>query len=340
MPHARLILFLIMLGGCARAPQELVLSGRAMGTTYSIKVAAPPSSVDQQVLNEAVQEVLAHIDRTMSGYRSDSEISRFNASSSTEWFDVSADVATVVLAGLQVSEQSGGAFDVTVAPLVEAWGFGAAGEPATLPDANTLRRLRESVGYRRLHARAQPPALRKDLPTLTVDLNGIAPGYAVDLITRRFAALQVANFMIELGGEVRARGRNAQSESWRIAVERPVDSEPTPYAIVQLDDRAVTTSGGYRHYYLRDGRSYSHTIDPRTGRPVEHDLASVVVMGATAMEADAWGTALNVLGSQAGYALAVQQGLAAMFIDVRSGQMHRRATPEFEAQVIWSEGGS
>jgi thiamine biosynthesis lipoprotein len=213
---------------------------------------------------------------------------------------------------------------------VAAWGFGAAGEPIELPDEARLAALKARVGYRRLQARVESPALRKEHAALTVDLNGIAPGYAVDLLAARLQALRIDNFMIDIGGEVRAKGRNAQGELWRIAVERPIDAEPEPYAIVQLDDAAVTTSGEYRHYYDRDGRRYSHTIDPRTGRPVEHSLASVVVIGPTSMHTDAWATAFNVLGTEAGQALATRLGMPVLFIDAQGGELRSVATPQFQ----------
>jgi FAD:protein FMN transferase len=332
--------FLLLAAGCSRTPETIEIAGDTMGTTYSVQVAAAPAAVNNAALHAAIDDVLGLIDRAMSGYRDDSEISRFNASRTTDWFAVSPELATIVRAAGEVSEQSGGVFDVTVAPLVRAWGFGPDGEPSVLPDDAQLATLRAAVGYRNLHARLDPPALRKDIATLTVDLNGIAPGYAVDLLAQRFGSLHVANFMIDIGGEVRARGRNAQGQAWRIAVERPVDAEPEPYAIVQLDDRAVTTSGEYRHYYIRNGHRYSHTIDPRTGRPVEHDLAAVVVMAPTSMETDGWATALNVLGTRDGYALAAQRGMAVMFIERRDARFQTRATPQFESQIVWRAGGS
>lgn len=305
-----------------------------MGTTYSIKVASAPDNVDAHALRAAVDEVLARIDRSMSGYRADSEISRFNASSSRDWYEVSADLATVVDFALEVSRESGGTFDITVAPLVAAWGFGASEEPIDLPDDSRLAELKEQVGYEKLQARLHPPALRKSTGTLSVDLNGIAPGYAVDLMAQRLREMHLSNFMIDIGGEVRALGRNARGEQWRIAVERPVDAEPEPYAIVQLDDASVTTSGEYRHYYDRDGHRYSHTIDPRTGRPVEHTLASVVVIGPTSMYTDAWATALNVLGTAAGRELATRLAMPVMFIEARGTELQSVTTPQFEPYVV------
>jgi thiamine biosynthesis lipoprotein len=322
------------MGGCARAPQELAISGPTMGTTYSIKVVSAPADLDAHALRVATGEVLDRIDRSMSGYRADSEISRFNASSSTDWFEVSPDLAIVVSRALEISRESGGAFDITVGPLVAAWGFGATGEPIDLPDEAKLAELRAQVGYQKLEARLQPAALRKSDASVHVDLNGIAPGYAVDLIAERFQAMHLSQFMIDLGGEVRAQGRNARGEIWRIAVERPIDTEPEPYAIVKLDDASVTTSGEYRAFFDRDGHRYSHTIDPRTGRPVEHSLASVVVVGSTTMDVDAWATALNVLGTDAGRELALKRGMPAMFIDVHGTELHSVATPQFESYLL------
>lgn len=319
-----------LLASCSRAPQELVLSGPAMGTTYTVKLAGAPEGVDRRKLRAAVNDVLARVDRGMSGYRADSEIARFNASPSTEWFDVSADVAAVVQIAIEVSELSAGAFDVTVAPLVNAWGFGSQGEPESLPDEAELGQIRERIGYRNLHVRSEPPALRKNLPGLSVDLNGIAPGFAADLLAERLLAMGVESYLIDLGGEVRVRGRNGKGELWRVAVERPVDAEPAPYAILQLDAMAVSTSGEYRHNYVRNGRRYSHTIDPRTARPVQHDLASVVVVGPDGAHSDAWSTAFNVLGTQAGHALASRYAMPVMFIEWRDGRLQSRMTPEFE----------
>lgn len=319
--------------GCQRAPQELAISGPTMGTTYSIKVASAPDNVDAHALRVATDEVLARIDLGMSGYREDSEISRFNASPSTDWYEVSSDLAAVIHYALEVSRESGGAFDITVGPLVAAWGFGAAGEPIELPEETRLAELKAHVGYEKLQARLDPPALRKSDAVLTIDLNGIAPGYAVDLMAERLRSLHLANFMIDIGGEVRAQGRNARGEPWRIAVERPIDVEPEPYAIVQLDDAAVTTSGEYRAYYDRDGHRYSHTIDPRTGRPVEHSLASVVVIGPTSMYTDAWTTALNVLGTEAGHELARKRAMPVMFIDLAGTELKSVVTPQFEPYI-------
>ena len=326
-------LLLPLLHACTRPPPEIVLSGPAQGTTYTVKVTAPPAGIEASAVRIAVEDVLARVDREMSGYRGDSELSRFNASPSTDWFEVSPEVVTVVAAALKVAEESAGALDITVAPLVNLWGMGPAGPPARMPTEEDVKLAMARVGYRKLHVREQPAAIRKDQADLAIDLNAIAQGYTSDLIGARLTSMGLDNFMVDLGGEVRAHGRNSKGEPWRIAVERPVDTEPTPYAIVQLDDMAVTTAGEYRHYFIRDGHRYSHTVDPRTGHTMEHDVAAVVVISSTAMDADAWDTALNVLGSKAGYELAVQRDMAVMFILHEGTKLRSLLTPRFKQYV-------
>lgn len=306
-----------------------------MGTTYTVRVPNPPPEITAHELRSIIDTELERVDRSMSGYRADSEIARFNTSQSTDWFEVSEELAQVVIAALEISEQSGGAFDVTVAPLVRVWGFGPGGEqPPSTPDASVLQAARAQIGYRKLHARLQPAALRKDEPSLTVDLNGIAPGFAVDLIAQRFDEARVQHYMIDIGGEVRMRGFSERGDKWRIAVERPVDSEPVPFRILGLTDTSVTTSGEYRRFYIRDGRRYSHTIDPRTGEPVGHALASVVVAHPKAAYADAWATAFNVLGATEGAEIAERLRIPAMFLEFEGDEITARSTAGFEELVV------
>jgi thiamine biosynthesis lipoprotein len=320
----------LLAAGCDRSPPEIVLSGPSMGTTYTVKVASPPASVDPARVRVAVEDVLERVDRSMSGYRVDSEVARFNASACTDWCDVSPDFAALVQTSLAISAASDGVFDITVAPLVTAWGFGPAGEPQVLPSAEQIAQLDAAVGYRKLHVRLDPPALRKDVAGLSIDLNGIAPGFAVDRLAERLQAMRIENYMIDIGGEIRARGRNARDEPWHIAVEHPVETQRTPYTSVWLDGAAVSTSGEYRAYYERDGRRYSHTVDPRTGRTLDREPGSVVVVAPLAAEADGWATALNVLGPRDGLALATRRKLPALFIERSAGEWRSQATPEFE----------
>jgi thiamine biosynthesis lipoprotein len=301
-----------------------------MGTTYTVKVAGTPATIDADAIRREINAVLASTDIEMSTYRSDSAISRFNAAASTDWIEVPASLAKVVAVSREISERSGGAFDITIAPLIAAWGFGPSGEPASLPGEAEIAALRERMGYELLDVRLAPPALRKRHPELTIDVNGVAPGYAVDVLAERFLALGVRDFMIDIGGEVLARGRNARGEVWRIAVERPIDDIPAPFEVIQLDNASVTTSGEYRHYFERDGVRYSHTIDPRSGHPIE-SYGSVCIFGDSSLVIDAWATVLNVLGPDAGIELAEREGIAVMYVIARNGELSAKRSS------AWSE---
>ncbi|MGE0385255.1 MAG: FAD:protein FMN transferase [Gammaproteobacteria bacterium] len=285
-----------------------------MGTTWRVMIASLPRGVQRAGLQADIEAILDRIDRGMSTWRADSELSRFNAHAGTDWYPVSMDVATVVTAALEVGRASGGAFDVTVEPLVELWGFGRTRQAQRVPDPDAVAAARARVGYRMLHARTAPSALRKDRPDLRVDLSAIAPGYAADLIAAMLDRLGTHGYLIDVGGELFARGRNGSGQRWRVGVQTP-DAAPGRFqAVVELHDRAMSTSGDYRNFFEVDGVRYSHLIDPRRGRPVSSPLASVTVLAPDAMHANAWDTALMVLGPRAGPDLAQRLGIPAMFI--------------------------
>jgi thiamine biosynthesis lipoprotein len=318
------------LASCARAPEEIVISGPTMGTTYTVKAVVADPAASEALLANAVESVLARIDLEMSTYRPDSALARFNASQSTAWVAVPDDLARVIAAAQTLSELTGGAFDVTVAPLVDLWGFGPRGPDDVVPPAAAVDAARERVDFRALEVRSDPPALRKRRGDLEVDLNAIAPGFAVDLIAHRLDRLGIERYLIDVGGEIRGRGASPQDRPWRVAVERPTADAREPYAIIALENRAVATSGDYRQYFERAGTRYSHALDPRTGRPVAAQLASVAVVSDSALIADGLATALSVLGPEAGYAFVVQHELAALFI-LRDGDgFAERSTPQFE----------
>jgi len=198
------------------------------------------------------------------------------------------------------------------------------------PSPEALRSVLASTGYRHLDVRAAPRAVRKSTPKLRIDVDGIAPGYAVDQVGAAFDALGVTDYIIEIGGEVLAHGRSPQQRPWRVAIEQPVMSERRPYAIAELDDRAISTSGDYRDVRIVAGRRVSHTIDPHSGAPVVSDLTSVSVMHESAMMADAFATALMVMGPQAGFDFASRHGLAALFlVRAHDGSLHERSTDAF-----------
>jgi thiamine biosynthesis lipoprotein len=283
-------------------------------------------------LESVVDAVLDEVDRHLSGWNPHSDLVRFNRESTTGWVPVPAPLVEAVEQALAVSRDSEGAFDVTVGPLVSAWGFGAgAVEEGATPTAAELDRLGEAVGYRKLATRVHPPALRKSSPGLQVDLDGIAPGIAIDRIAARLEALGVRDYLVELGGEVRARGRSAAGRPWRVAVEAPLEGQRRAYALVELDGVGVSTSGDYRDFRDLAGRRISHTIDPRTAAPVTNGLASVTVLHPSAAAADAWATALMVLGPEEGMALAGRRDLAVLFLARQAdGSFVESTSPAFE----------
>jgi thiamine biosynthesis lipoprotein len=300
--------------------EPLTFGGPTMGTSYHVRFTAPKSApVDAQKLQRDVESLLAEIDRQMSTYRDDSELSRFNRAAADEWFALSPATAEVVAAAQEISRRTDGALDVTVGPLVRLWHFGS--EKASTartrfepPSEAALQSARKLVGYEKLEVRSDPPALRKLTEGLEVDLSSIAPGYAVDRIAALLSQHGIKNFIVEIGGEIRAAGRRDDDKPWRVAIERPLVERREMYAALAIEDAAISTAGDYRKFFVHDGKRYSHIIDPGTGRPVVHGLASVTVAAETCLEADGWDTALLVMGHERGIEHAEQNSIAALFI--------------------------
>ena len=301
-----------------------------MGTTYTVKAIQVPAEVDDSDLQPAVEQILEEINRQMSTYDRHSELSRFNDNQTTDWVTVSPALLTVIEEALRVSGLTGGAFDVTVGPLVNLWGFGPTMTEDDIPADEEITSARARVGYRHVHTQHSPSALKKDRADIAIDLSAIAKGYAVDQVAKYLESLAIANYLVEIGGELKAKGRNPQDQAWTIAIEEPAPGKRAIKRVIQITDRGLATSGDYRNFFEKDGRRYSHAMDPRTGRPVQHRLASVTVVSETAMQADAMATALLVLGPEAGYALAQQEELAAFFIVINDDGFAEKSTPEFK----------
>ncbi|HEY7840322.1 MAG TPA: FAD:protein FMN transferase [Gammaproteobacteria bacterium] len=318
--HPALLLGAILcMTACARSgPEPLVLSGVTMGTTWEVKIADPPASVSPEALQRGILGILDEIDRSMSTYRPDSELSRLNADASGDWFALSDSLHAVLLAALDVSQQTNGAFDVTVGPVVNLWGFGPDRRPRRVPsDAEREAALARS-GFRKLEIDPAAPRARKQIADLFIDLNGIAPGHAVDRIVEYLSGAGCGNFLVELGGEIGARGTGPGGRDWRVGIERPLPGPRGAERVVLLRNAGLSTSGDYREFFEEGGIRYGHTIDPASGKPVSHGLAAVTVVHASAMRADALATALMVLGPEAGRAFSEREGIAALFI-IRDG---------------------
>lgn len=324
---------LFALAACDRGSSGISLTGPTMGTTWNLRIVPGDVATGEDEIRTLVESTLDEVDRAMSTYRPDSAISRFNASASTEWFEVPASLAAVVAESLRVGTMTGGALDITLSPVVALWGFGTGTPRAAPPADEDIAAALARCGARQLEVRLDPPALRKTLAGLTLDVDAIAPGFATDLVATRLEARGLQNYMIEIGGEVRAHGRNAQGRPWRIGIERPEERGRFVARVLQIEAMAVSTSGDYRDYFESAGRRYSHTIDPSTGRPVTHGLASVTVLRPTAAEADGIATALTVLGPEAGFALAESRGWAALFIERDGDGFRQRETTAFAGAV-------
>ncbi len=313
------------------SPVELFLAGPTMGTRYTVKVVAPGAVPEEgrDALEVVVEQALEQVDSAMSNWRDDSELARFNRHG-TEPFIASAPFVEVMSTALEVAEASGGAFDVTVGPLVDAWGFGP--EAVTVgPTDEQLASLLAASGAEHLSVDVRSGWIRKNLEAVRVDLSALAKGYAVDRVAAVLSEAGYSNFMVEIGGEVVARGNNPDDQPWQIGIEVPDPERRTVQTVVKLDGEALATSGDYRNFRLEDGRRISHLIDPRTGRPVDPSLASVSVVASTCMVADAWATALSVLGPDEGLKSAQEQGLAALFIFRREdGTLSEVSTESFE----------
>ncbi len=342
--------------GSGALGQRRTISGATMGTTFNVTfvsgvesndadfrpTAAPPEvGRRQSTVEAAVRSLLERIEGRMSHYRPESELSRFNRARTTEPRPMSGETLGVIAEALAVGRASGGAFDVTVGPLVDAWGFGPPGRAQAAPAGATLAALRSRVGVDLLEVDLAASTLRKRRPDVVIDLSAIAKGYAVDAVASLLAERGLGDYLVEIGGELRAGGRNERGDPWRVAIERPVPGGGTAERIVPLTDAALATSGDYRNFYEIEGARVSHTMDPRTGRPVAHGLLSVSVIAERCSLADARSTALNVLGPDDGYALALDQGWAALFLtDDGAGRLVERETPAFAAAVRGRSGGN
>ena len=302
------LLLSLLLSGCVGDSGYEGYQGPIMGTAYRVSARCP------QDVGPSIAQELASVDGQMSTYREDSQLSRFNAAQENRWVPVPPELLGVVAAAQRLSQLTDGAFDVTVGPLVNVWGFGPVDVDSVTPSPQALAGARARVGYHNLQVRESPAALMK-LADIYVDLSAIAKGHGVDRVTEVLVAKGCTDFMVDVGGEVAVRGANPDGQPWRIGIEAPDTGKlGAVHRVLHLTDMAVATSGDYRNYFEEDGRRYSHTIDPRTGRPVAHALASVTVVHPLAMWADGYATAISVMGPDRGWKFAEAQELPVLML--------------------------
>lgn len=307
------------------------IDGPTMGTTYSIKGFLPQDySINQNSLGVEVEKALKGFNSVMSTYLETSELSKLNRAPKNEWLDVSRDLEKVIQISSLVYAKSKGAFDVTVGPLVNLWGFGPT-DVEILPSQEQLDEVRARVGFDKIEIAEGKLKKTKDV---YIDLSAVAKGYATDVVADILEANGITNYMVEIGGELRLRGVNRQGKAWIIGIEKPTLGREGAMMGVSGENIAIATSGEYRNYYEKNGIRVSHTVDPATGRPITHNLASVTVIADSGGYADAWATAINVLGVERGLALATEMDMAAFFI-IRAGDgFDVKYTQAFEQYMV------
>lgn len=314
---------ILFLPGCLfdKEPEVVRLSGETMGTTYN--VTAIGEDLDGDALGAAIEARLAAVNGKMSNWDPKSEVSVFSASSETAPVPVSAEFATVIKAANEVHDKSGGTFDVTLGPLIELWGFGPRKPEDPIPSDADIDAALTGVGQSALLTLDEAAGtLTKSASKVGINLSAIAKGYGVDAVARELEEFGVADYMVEIGGDLVTSGKNDKGEAWRIGIEKPEPGAQTVQLVVPVSDFGLATSGDYRNYFEQDGVRYSHILDPVTGRPVTHRTTSVTVIAENAMMADAWATAMLVLGLEDGLKLAEEHKLAVFFIerDVQAGE--------------------
>jgi len=326
---AGLLTLMVALAGptAIHADGPFRFSGDTMGTTYLIQGEMPGHIRSSEEVHARIRQRLDFINHTMSTYLDDSEVSRFNQAAANEWFDVSLQTAKLVETAQQISRDTNGAFDITVGPLVALWNFGPAASPSPdIPNEDVIRETLERVGHDKLDVRLAPPSLRKRVAGVEIDLSAIAKGYAVDESASILTAFGVASFMVEIGGEIRLSGANAQGLPWSIGIESPNPQSREVELTLTPREAAIASSGDYRNFFEKNGKLYSHTIDPRSGSPVDHGLAAVTVTSKNCAVADAVATALMVLGPTEGFAWAEQHRVGAVFLARTGESVSRRTT--------------
>lgn len=329
---AAIILLTLVSLHCNRQPESLAINGSTMGTFYSVRISFTENDNNpgytSSALKEKIDSLLLEVNRQMSTYINTSEISQFNRYQDTTYFSVSSDFAYVVSKSLEVSNISGGAFDITIGALVDIWGFGAKGRITHAPPRDSINKMLEQIGYNKLHVQLDPPALKKSEPHIQINLGAIAKGFGVDKVAEYLSLIGYSNYLVEIGGEIRVSGTNQHREAWKIGIAAP-NSQGEIQKIVSLSNNALATSGDYHNYFEENGKRYSHTIDPTTGYPITHNLASVTVIAETCAFADAFATALDVVGPDEGIRIAEEWNIPVFMIIYSDNGFQERSNESF-----------
>ncbi len=328
--------FILFLTGCSKCSKNLPalfsITGNTMGTTYSVKIVKNDSTITEEFysdLQNNIKNILKVVNLQMSTYIKESEISRFNSSRNTNWHPIAQDFAYVANEALKIGYESGGALDITIGPIVNLWGFGPPNKGRTIPDSLKIEFYKSLTGLEKIAVRLNPPAIKKYIPEMYIDLSAIAKGFGVDKVASYLDENNIKNYMIEIGGEIIAKGKNQHNKIWQIGISNP-DNSSKILKIVALNHKSLATSGDYQNYFEINNKRYSHTLDPRTGKPITHKLVSVSVIHKSTMLADGYATAINVLGPREGFKLATKLELPVLMIVKEDGEFIEIMTQQFE----------
>jgi thiamine biosynthesis lipoprotein len=298
------LLRMVILVGCVAVPfackpgnQLAHFDGNTMGSTYDVTYVPKGGSIEQQA--RAVEELLARINDSVSTYVDTSVISRVNTSTDTStWFPIDAHFEANFRRARAAYDDTNGAFDPTVGPLINAWGFGPP-SPQPVPDEGKIRDLLRLVNFDAFELRDSPPAIRKKIAGSQLDFGGIAKGYAVDAMAAMLEQAGVTDYLVQIAGHVRAHGQRQAGQGWRVGIEKPAENPVATQkiqSVIVLENASLATSGNYRNYRTEDGKTFGHILNPKTGYPVENSLLSATVIAPDATAADAYATALIVMG--------------------------------------------
>ena len=300
--------------GCEQKRETIECSGQAMGTTWRATILPQTSSAQDANVSKLITNRLEELEAIFTNWRKESPVSRFNDSRSTEWQNVPRELAEVVQFAREISAQTQGSFDITLGPLIDLWGFGAKGRLHQVPAPETFEAARKRCGWEKVEVKMEPPMLRKTQPDVEINVSALVEGYAADDVSKRLKELGYKNFLLDIGGELLGQGQKRDGSAWKAGIQQPDEDKGVITAAIELKNEALATSGTYRQFFEVEGKSYSHVLDGRTGRPVEKRLVSVSVKSPSCFFADAWATALLSLGPDEGKALAEKLGIPVFFI--------------------------
>jgi FAD:protein FMN transferase len=322
-------LSLCLLAACSKTPEPIKIEGFAQGTTYHLTLILP-NAHEQGAVTQEVSAELQRIDASISNYRTDSTIELFNAQLDTEPHEVNAEIVKLVEYARNISKASGGCYDLTIKPLFDLWGFKK--DVFNLPSDEVLQQTLQLVGMDKLIT-VDATHLQKKLPNLRVDLSSIGQGYSVSRLADILERHGAQNYIVEIGGELKVRGKKPDGTPWRIAMEKPISTERKVEKIAVFESgepMSLMPSGTYHHYFDSNGKRFSHILDGRTGKPVEHNTVLASAFLADSTLADAWSTTLLCLGSDAGLKVANEHGVAAFFVDQEGDKFIERKSTALE----------